>query len=52
MANSQVKTIDLKTAQSLYRQMEAMEAILRDLKKQVLKLLPAKKVKVDRNYRI
>jgi hypothetical protein len=42
MANSQVKTIDIKTAESLYRQIRVMAMILEDLRKKVAKLLPAK----------
>lgn len=42
MANLQVETIDTKTAESLYRQIQAMSMILEDLRKKVAKLLPAK----------
>ena len=42
MANSEVKTIDIKTAETLYRQVQLMELMLKDLEKKILKLLPAK----------
>jgi hypothetical protein len=41
MTNLQAKTINTKTAESLYRQIQVMGLILEDLRKKVAKLLPA-----------
>lgn len=41
MANSQAKTIDIKTFETLYRDIEVMEKALESLRKRVIDLLPA-----------
>lgn len=41
MANSQTKTIDIKTFETLYRDIEVMERALESLRKRVIDLLPA-----------
>lgn len=42
MANSQIKTIDLKTTRLLFKQIQAIKAGLRALRLKVLDFLPAK----------
>ena len=42
MANSRVRTIDIKTVESLYKEIQVMETALGSLRKRIVELLPAK----------
>lgn len=42
MANLRAKTIDIKTVESLYKEIRVMEIALENLRKRVVDLLPAK----------